>query len=185
MRNLLFVLILSLPLSAQITVSASLQPYKAVKSTLGSIVSLYATTTCNGPTVIDTDYGRVRQALATKVATTANPLVGPTLANARNKNGWVKAFMLTRLALDIISPLAVGDVVKVSRGIKVGLVAARPAAQSAEDYFQSQGPPASDSLVVSFLPDAGTLHMAPGTCVAHLVMGQYIKGLQSFSVEVK
>lgn len=184
MKKLLAVL-LALPLSAQITVSASLQPYKAVKSTLGSIVSLYAITTCNGPTVLDTDYGRVRQALATKVATTANPLVGPTLANARNKNGWVKAFTLTRLALDIVSPLAVGDIIKVSRGIQVGLVAARPAAQAAEDYFQSQGPPSSEAIVATFLPDAGPLHFNPNQCVAHLVMGQYIKGLQSFSVEVR
>lgn len=181
----LVILFLMVPAAmSQVTVSASLQPYKAVKSTVGSIVTLYATTTCSGSTMVDTDYGRVRQALSTKIATTANPLVGPTLNNARNKNNWVKAFTLTRLALDIVSPLAVGDIIKASRSIQVALVAARPAAQAAGDYFQSQGPPGSDTIITTFLPDAGPLHLNANQCVSHLVMGQYIKGLNSFNVVV-
>ena len=179
-------LLLGAACEGQVRASFNLQPYKAVKSAFGTAVVTYSVTICNGSLApIDSDFGRVRQAAAERITTTAAVLVGPTLTTARNKNNWVKAARLIGLGLGIVAPLAAGEVIKVSRGILVGLVAAQPIARELEDYFVSQGPLPTDTYITSFLPDTGPVHFLPGACSGYLVQGGYVKGLHSFSVEVK
>lgn len=186
MKRAIFLLLAPLALSAQITATFNLQPYKAVKSAFGNAVVTYSVTACNAaPTAVDSDYGRIRQAAATRISTTAAVLVGPTLTVARNSNKWVKAARLVGLGIGIIAPLAAGEVIQVSRGILVGLVAAGPVAREVEDYLKSQGPLPTDTYITSFLPDTGPIHFAPGACLGYLVQGSYSKGTNSFSVEVK
>lgn len=182
----LLAILLALPLSAQITATFNLQPYKAVKSAFGNAVVTYSVTACNAAAApVDSDFGRIRQAASTKISTTAAVLVGPTLTAARNTNKWVKAARLTGLALGIISPLAAGQVIHVSQSLLVGLVAAGPVAREVEDYFKEQGPLPTDAYITSFLPDTGPVHFGPGACLGYLAQGGYVKGLHSFSVEVK
>lgn len=186
MKRAIFLLLFPLGLAAQLTASFNLQPYKAVKSAFGNSVVTYSVTACNAATVsVDSDYGRIRQAASTRISTTAAVLVGPTLTTARNSNKWVKAARLTGLALGILAPLAAGQVVHVSQSVLVGLVAAGPVAREVEDYFKEQGPLPTDTYITSFLPDTGLVHFAPGACLGYLVQGGYVKGLHSFSVEVK
>ena len=170
----------------QITASFSLQPYKAVKSAFGSSVVTYSATICNaGITAADSDFGRVRQAAGEKISTTAAVLVGPTLTTARNKNKWVQAARLVGLGLGIIAPLAAGEVIQVSRGILVGLVAAQPVAREVEDYLKAQGPLPTEAYITAFMPDTGPIHLGPGSCGGYLLQGSYTRGVNRFSVEVK
>lgn len=186
MKRVLFFLLAPLAMSAQVTASFNLQPYKAVRSAFGNSVVTYSVTACNAGTApVDSDYGRIRQAASTRISTTAAVLVGPMLTAARNSNKWVKAAQLVGLGVGIVTPLAAGEVIKVSRGILVGLASAGPVAREVEDYLRAQGPLPTETYITSFLPDTGPVRIAPGGCLGYLVQGSYVKGLHSFSVEVR
>lgn len=186
MRRILL-LFLTLPLAAQVTASFSLQPYKAVKASFGSVVATYSADTCNAATgpAVDVDFGRIRQAASTKFAPTAAALVSATISSARNKNVYVKASRFTEIGSGLVTVFQVAKIISLGTTWGTVIASVPSLAHELQGYFDSQGPPPVESFGAAFLPASGKMHLDPGTCTEYLVQGQYVKGLQSFSVEVK
>lgn len=171
-------------LSAQVTVTGSVQPLEVMRAVFGSELkrtALYQVVICNdGAEQIDFAGGQAVQVMASRVATIDGSLVPLAAARARKKSNLWRAAK-TGEYLGLAGSVLIG----------AGAIAAPPAALVASTLVASvserltgtlhQEQAAATALLPKFLHAEEMFLLDPHRCISRLALGAYDKRISGFS----
>lgn len=179
----LAMLLVCVRLPAQVTASFSPQPLAAFKAAFGSKldgVAVFEVTVCNRAALgVEVPAGRITQS-QTEIATVNRDLATRALSKARRsskKYRFARAFFWASLGG---SALIGADVVSASAQVAAIFPFLAGLSERLSGEFEGEIPDAS-----SFGWLTGTLALPPGDCTSRLLLGDYRRGRQPFTVEVR
>lgn len=167
--------------NAQVTASFSLQPLETWKAVIGKRLAhtaVYDATTCNaGTQSAVVPAGQIFQAARTKIATVSPLLINGTISRAQSKTAAYRALEIATFAAWGISVAAASSALKMPDNTKIALPLLGEALSHIAGSLQSKVPSVDKSAFLD-----GALALSPGTCESRLILGEYRKDVDTFSV---